>query len=432
MELPIKEIHEGGAQIRVHENEYTISHYAELMAEGWGTFPPLAVVKIDGRFVVADGHHRLKSAIRAGLASVPVEIIGNSMEEALEHAIRANNQNGLALTLADRQNMRRRAILELPNKTARYLADLCGCSHVTILRDMAMLEEEGKYHRPERVKGENGKTYSAKKKKSVGTNVPTEKPQTPPVSSDTPKIEYVTCTNCGFKAPLEMLDAADSTWEKRDFNAETMQYESHFCGLDCLAEWDSQNAPETPQNAPETSTSSLGGSFAKEEPDATQEAKNWCLRRYSLDIEVIEGTDDAEIVDLITASFRFFSRARINNINNINIKKNINNININAECSDLKTEFSWELNDGTEYYLTREKYEQYKRCFPGIDLDAELLKCIAWGISNPKNRKTRSGILKHINNWLGNAQNSSRPVRVNQNSKSPYQAAHVTFEDIPY
>lgn len=421
MELPIKEIHEGGAQIRVHENEYTISHYAELMADGWGTFPPLAVVKIDGRFVVADGHHRLKSAIRAGLASVPVEIIGNSMEEALEHAIRSNNQNGLALTLADRQNMRRRAIMELPNRSARYLAKLCGCSDVTILNDMKKLEAEGLYRRPEKVKGHDGKVQTVKKKKSGAKKLAPEC-----------SVEMISCTKCGFSAPLEMLDAPDSSWEKRNFNPQTMKYEAYFCGLDCLAKWESQNAPETPQNAPETPAVSLVGSFTKEEPNAPHEAKNWGLRRYSLDIEVVEGTDDAEIVDLITSAFQFFSRARINNINNINIKKNINNININAESSDLKTEFSWELNDGSEYNLPREKYEQYKRCFPGIDLDAELLKCIAWGISNPKNRKTRSGILKHINNWLGNAQNSSRPARVNQNSKSPYQAAHVTFEDIPY
>lgn len=420
MELPIQEIHEGGAQIRVHENEYTISHYAEQLADGWGTFPPLAVVKIDGRFVVADGHHRLKSAIRAGLSTVPVEIIGHSMEEALEHAIRANNQNGLALTLADRQNMRRRAILELPNRSARYLAKLCGCAVPTILRDMEYLEADGLYKRQEKVRGRDGKVQSAKKKKSGVTNV------TPECA-----VEMISCTQCGFKAPLEMLDAADSTWEKRDFNPQTMKYEAYFCGLDCLAKWESQNAPETPQNAPETPASPLGGSFSKEGPNAPQEAKNWGLRRYSLDIEVVEGTDDAEIIDLITAAFQFFSRARINNINNINLKNNINNININADSS-VKTEFSWELNDGSEYYLPQEKYEQYKRCFPGIDLDAELLKCIAWGISNPKNRKTRSGILKHINNWLGNAQNSARPARVNQNAKSPYQAAHVTFEDIPY
>lgn len=439
-EIPLSEIHEGGAQIRVHENEYTISHYAELLTDGgWGTFPPLAVVEIDGRFIVADGHHRLKSAIRAGLATVPVEIIGHSMEEALEHAIRANNQNGLALTLADRQNMRRRAILELPNRTARYIADLCGCSHVTILRDMAMLEEEGKYQRPERVKGENGKTYSAKKKSAVGTNVPTEEPQTPQkkksgATNVAPEqaVEFVTCTQCGFQTPLEMLDAPDSTWEKRDFNPQTMKYGAFFCCLDCLAKWESQNAPpETPQNAPKSPAGSLVGSFTQEETNAPQDAKIWGLRRYSIELEVVEGTDDAEIIDLITSAFEFFTRARINNINNINIKKNINNINNTKSTSN----FVWLLRDGTHYELSQDDYNKLKAAFPEKDVDNLLRQCVLWNDFNVSKRKTRKGIRAHIRGWIANSDKFNQfpnEQTGSPNVSSPYKAAQVSYEDIPY
>lgn len=419
MELPIKEINEGGAQIRFSEYEDYISKYAEILKDRGWIFPPVDVVEIGGRYVIADGHHRVKAAQRAGIANVPINVVGTTLEEAEDVAYIQNSEHGKPLTQEEQRAFRRKRILENPDKTASELAQMLKCSHVTILRDMKKLETEGPFKRPETVVHSNGRIVKAKydrRAKSTCTHV---------------QVKMATCTQCGFKAPIEMLDAPDSTWEKRDFNPQTMKYEAYFCGLDCLAKWESQNAPETPQNAPETPAVSLEGSFTQEEPDAPQEAKNWGLRRYSLDIEVVEGTDDAEIIDLITSAFQFFSRARINNINNINIKKNINNININAESS-VKTEFSWELNDGSEYYLPREKYEQYKRCFPGIDLDAELLKCIAWSISNPRNRKTKSGILKHIGNWLSNAQNSARPARVNQNAKSPYQAAHVTFEDIPY
>lgn len=428
MELPIQEIHEGGAQIRVHENEYTISHYAEQLADGWGTFPPLAVVKIDGRFVVADGHHRLKSAIRAGLTTVPVEIIGHSMEEALEHAIRSNNQNGLALTLADRQNMRRRAILELPNRSARYLAKLCGCSVSTILRDMENLEAEGGYRRPEKIKGHDGKVQSAKKKKSGVTFV------TPECA-----VEMISCTQCGFSAPREMLDAPDSTWEKRDFNPQTMKYEAYFCGLDCLAKWESQNAPETPQNAPETPFEEDGAKIPQEATNAPQAQNLRPSRVVSFEFEVPEAVSDDELEELLIQTFiedgrgiKIFSRARnINNINNINIQENnINNINNYY----AESKFVWILKDGSEYELPQDLYAELKTTFPEEDVDDLLRKCIAWSRFNESNRKTRKGIRRHIYGWIAfNKQrvNAEKPAGI-RNVKSPYKAAQVSFEDIPY
>ena len=423
-EIPLSEIHEGGAQIRVHENEYTISHYAELLTDGgWGTFPPLAVVEIDGRFIVADGHHRLKSAIRAGLATVPVEIIGHSMEEALEHAIRANNQNGLALTLADRQNMRRRAILELPNRTATYLAKLCGCTTNTILNDMKKLESEGMYKRPDAIVRSNGRVVKTtyRPRKTTMQNCIVE-----------PKPEFVTCTQCGFQTPLEMLDAPDSTWEKRDFNPQTMKYRAHFCCLDCLSKWESQNAPpETPQNTPETPAGSLVGSFTQEETNAPQDAKIWGLRRYSLELEVVEGTDDSEIIDLITSAFEFFTRARINNINNINIKKNINNINNTKSTSN----FVWLLRDGTHYELSQDDYNKLKAAFPEKDVDNLLRQCVLWNDFNANKRKTRKGIRAHIRGWIANSDKFNQFPNEQTGSpkvSSPYKAAQVSFEDIPY
>lgn len=438
-EIPLSEIHEGGAQIRVHENEYTISHYAELLTDGWGTFPPLAVVEIDGRFIVADGHHRLKSAIRAGLATVPVKIIGHSMEEALEHAIRANNQNGLALTLADRQNMRRRAILELPNKTATYLAKLCGCSHPTILHDMKKLEAEGTFKRPETVVHSNGRTVKAKYErmtKSTCKDLQVEMVQKKNSGANffAPEqaVEFVTCAQCGFQTPREMLDAPDSTWEKRDFNPQTMKYEAHFCCLDCFAKWEIQNAPpETPQNAPETPAGSLVGSFTQEEANAPQEAKIWGLRRYSLELEVVEGTDDAEIADLIASAFEFFSRARINNINNINIKKNINNINNTKSTSN----FVWMLRDGTTYELSQDDYNKLKSAFPEKDVDNLLRQCVLWNDFNANKRKTRKGIRAHIRGWIANSDKFNQFPNEHTGSpnvSSPYKAAQVSFEDIPY
>ncbi len=55
-----------------------------------------------------------------------------------------------------------------------------------------------------------------------------------------------------------------------------------------------------------------------------------------------------------------------------------------------------------EYYLNT-KRDFYSKAYPGISLDQETQKAIAWVISNPKNRKT--DFQRYLNGWLSRAQN---------------------------
>lgn len=50
-----------------------VAAYAEAMARG-ERFPPVSVVRLLGRFVVADGHKRLAAARSLGVAEVSVEV----------------------------------------------------------------------------------------------------------------------------------------------------------------------------------------------------------------------------------------------------------------------------------------------------------------------------------------------------------------------
>jgi uncharacterized protein YdaU (DUF1376 family) len=69
------------------------------------------------------------------------------------------------------------------------------------------------------------------------------------------------------------------------------------------------------------------------------------------------------------------------------------------------------LNDGTEYALSEEQAAEYARLYPAVDVPAELRAIRAWGLSNLPRRKTRSGVLKHVNGWLAKAQNEGPKAR---------------------
>ena len=67
------------------------------------------------------------------------------------------------------------------------------------------------------------------------------------------------------------------------------------------------------------------------------------------------------------------------------------------------------LVDGSLYEITKEDAGKDSQAYPAVDVLTEYLKMERWLTANPKNRKTRSGIRRFINSWLGRAQNSARP-----------------------
>ncbi len=63
------------------------------------------------------------------------------------------------------------------------------------------------------------------------------------------------------------------------------------------------------------------------------------------------------------------------------------------------------LNDGSEYRIPVAHVEEWRRLFPGIDVDQSLRDIRAWNLGEPKKRKTLSGVTKHITGWLSREQN---------------------------
>jgi len=68
------------------------------------------------------------------------------------------------------------------------------------------------------------------------------------------------------------------------------------------------------------------------------------------------------------------------------------------------TVFDLPLIDGTEYGVTQELFFAYRDAFPAISIMGELAKMRAWLLTNPKNRKTRSGVGRFMTSWLSRAQ----------------------------
>lgn len=87
-----------------------------------------------------------------------------------------------------------------------------------------------------------------------------------------------------------------------------------------------------------------------------------------------------------------------------------------------KTVISFLLNDGSMYDVLENDVIMYQQLYPAVDVMQELRGIVAWCDANAKNRKTRSGAKRFMNNWLSKAQNSARrqPVAATPAKKNQF------------
>lgn len=65
------------------------------------------------------------------------------------------------------------------------------------------------------------------------------------------------------------------------------------------------------------------------------------------------------------------------------------------------------LNDGSEWRPTVTKLNELTRLYQGVDVAHEFAMMRAWTIGNPRRRKTKAGVIRFVNAWLGRCQNSA-------------------------
>ena len=59
---------------------------------------------------------------------------------------------------------------------------------------------------------------------------------------------------------------------------------------------------------------------------------------------------------------------------------------------------------GQTFAVTESMIWDWQQDFPAVNVRAELTKLVRWNKDNPRRRKTRNGIRRHISSWLGRAQ----------------------------
>jgi len=70
------------------------------------------------------------------------------------------------------------------------------------------------------------------------------------------------------------------------------------------------------------------------------------------------------------------------------------------------------LRDNSEFQITEEKILEYQKAYPNINVEHELRMLCQWNIDNPGKRKTKIGILRHINSWLMATQKKRIEVQI--------------------
>ena len=83
------------------------------------------------------------------------------------------------------------------------------------------------------------------------------------------------------------------------------------------------------------------------------------------------------------------------------------------------SEFDILLNDGSTYNVPLDDVALYKKLYQAVDVEAELRAMIGWCFSNPKRRKTNTGIKGFITRWLKKTQDEGGTHRQIRNSEQP-------------
>ena len=95
-------------------------------------------------------------------------------------------------------------------------------------------------------------------------------------------------------------------------------------------------------------------------------------------------------------------------IGKVSIGKDSIDIIASSSEPDSKLFIELPLIDKTGYPIYEKDIEQWETIYPAVNVKQEIRNMFGWLDSNPKNRKTKSGIRRFINSWLSRSQNTAR------------------------
>ncbi len=106
------------------------SEHIELLAASEAPLPPILVHR--DTMQVIDGMHRLRAALLRGQDTIKVRFFDGSQADAFVHAVKANTEHGLPLTLAEREAAAARIVVSHPRCSDRWIASITGLAVGTV------------------------------------------------------------------------------------------------------------------------------------------------------------------------------------------------------------------------------------------------------------------------------------------------------------
>ena len=81
------------------------------------------------------------------------------------------------------------------------------------------------------------------------------------------------------------------------------------------------------------------------------------------------------------------------------------------------------LNNGSEYGVTQAQVNEWAGLFPSVDVMQQLRSMRGWLLSNPKRRKTKSGIQRFVTGWLSREQDRGGNFHEREKRPEPLSGA---------
>lgn len=151
--IPVASIRlDGGTQSRAMLQDSVIEEYAYAVLEGV-QFPPVVIFYDGADHWLADGFHRVRAYLTAGVDRIPADVRQGTRRDAILYSVGANEAHGLRRTNDDK----RRAVLTLLND-----AEWAAWSDREIARQCAVSHEFVRKVRPVTVNVDSERTYTTK------------------------------------------------------------------------------------------------------------------------------------------------------------------------------------------------------------------------------------------------------------------------------
>lgn len=125
---------DAGTQVRADIHRDVVDDYSDAF-KSKAKFPPIDAFHDGGKYLLADGFHRVMGASKAGLKQIECEIHQGDRAACIKFALSANAHHGIRRTNADKRHAVEIALKEFPKLSNVALAEICSVSEF-LVRDL--------------------------------------------------------------------------------------------------------------------------------------------------------------------------------------------------------------------------------------------------------------------------------------------------------